>query len=588
MLEHGATRATLFAAVLDEVAGSLPTIVVIEDIHWADEATLDLIKFLARRIQRMPALLILTYRDDELGREHPLRLVLGDLPARDVTRLPLPPLSEAAVAALAQHAGRPGEELFSVTGGNPFFLTEVLASASPGVPTSVRDAVLTQVARLSPETCSLLELMAVVPTKIEWWVIEAVSGSAAQGIGDTTETAWHSWLEECLAAGMVRLEEGGAVGFRHELARQAVESTLLPARKRAVHAQVVQALLERGDGGHGGDAPVSLARLVHHAAQAEDGTLVLRFAPEAARQASAQAAHREAAAHYLTALRYADHLDGEQRAALLDGLSYEHYLTGHIEEAIAPCKAALAIWRTLGHDEKVGHNLRRLSRLNWFIGRVAEADRLGMEAVEVLETLPPPPGRELAMAYGNLSHLRGLQSDTAQTVLWGECAIELAEQFQDAETLSYVLNNLGTARLEDSDDEGWVQLERSLQLALEQGYEEHVARAYANLAVNMIARRDYARASDYLQKGLAYSAEHDLGSWDHSLRGYQARARLDQCCSTCHACRAKPDLYSRLSRKTGPDRVGSVCVLSSQRFPNLAHSTERSNLAATLIITGHT
>ena len=517
VLERGTNRATLFAAVLDELTyGPLPTVLVIDDIHWADEATLDLIKFLARRIQRTRALLILTYRDDELGKEHPLRLVLGDLPARDVTRLRLPPLSEAAVAALAQQAGRPGVELYTTTGGNPFFLTEVLASAVPGVPTSVGDAVLTQVARLSQKARSVLEVIAVVPTKIEWWVVEAVSERVADNV----------WLEECLAAGMVHLGEGGTVWFRHELARQAVESTLLPARKRALHAKVLQVLLQRS--GDGGEEQVSLARLVHHAVQAEDGQLVLRFAPAAARQASAQGAHREAAAQYETALRFADHLDARQQAELLDGLSHEYYLTGHIEEAIAPCEAALAVWRTLGHQEQVGHNVRRLSRLNWFLGRVDEADRLGMEAVEMLEALPAPPGRELAMAYANMSHLRGLMSDTAQAALWGGRAIELAERLQDAETLSYALNNLGTARLEDSDEEGWVQLERSLRVALEQGYEEHVARAYTNLAANTVARRAYARATDYLQKGMAYCAEHDLGSLGHFLQVYQARMRLDQ------------------------------------------------------------
>ena len=232
---------------------------------------------------------------------------------------------------------------------------------------------------------------------------------------------------------------------------------------------------------------------------------MLRFAPEAAKQASAQGAHREAAAHYETALQYADSLDAEQRAPLLDDLSHEYYLTGRIQEATRPCEAALAIWRTLGHQEQVGHNLRRLSRLNWLLGRVAEAERLGMAAVEVLEALPP--SRELAMAYGNLSHLHMLQSDTAQAILWGTRAIELAERLQDAETLSYALNNVGSAQLDDGNDRGWVRLERSLQVALEQGYEEHVARAYTNLAGNAVARRDYARALDYLQNGLAYCAE---------------------------------------------------------------------------------
>ena len=510
LLDGEINRATLFAAVLDELApGPLPTIVVIEDIHWADEATLDLITFLARRIHHTSTLLVLTYRDSEIGKDHPLRLVLGDLPARDVTRLWLPPLSAAAVATLAQQANRPAEHLHAITGGNPFFLTEVLASDTPGVPTSVADAVLAQIARRSPEAQRLLEVVAVVPTKVAWHIVEAVGVEYSTG------------LEECLAAGLLQVE-GGAVGYRHELARQAAESALAPTRRRALHAQVLGTLLEHGA------SQTSLARLVHHAVQAEDGALVLRFAPEAARQATAQGAHREAAAHYETALHYADYLDARRRAELLDGLSYEYYLTGHIEGAITPCEAALLIWRALDRKEQVGHNVRRLSRLNWFLGRVAEADRLGLEAVEVLETLPPPPGRELAMAYGNLSHLRMLQSDTAQTTLWGERAIELAERLQDTETVSYVLNNLGTARLEDGDDRGWTQLERSLQVALEHRYEEHVARAYTNLAANTIARRDYARATAYLQNGLAYCAEHDLGSWEHSLRGYQARTRLAQ------------------------------------------------------------
>ena len=179
----------------------------------------------------------------------------------------------------------------------------------------------------------------------------------------------------------------------------------------------------------------------------------------------------------MTALQYADSLEAEQQAALLDDLSHEYYLTGHIEEAIDPCEAALAIWRALGHQERIGHDLRRLSRLTWLLGRVTEAERLGMSAVDMLETLPP--SQELAMAYGNLSHLHMLQSDTAHAVLWGERAIELAEQLQDIETLSYALNNVGSAQLDDGDDGGWAQLERSLQVALEQGYEEHVARAYS-------------------------------------------------------------------------------------------------------------
>ena len=296
LLESTGNRAALFAAVLaDLTQAALPTVLVIEDIHWADEATLDLIKFLARRIHHTSTLLVLTYRDDELSKDHPLRLVLGDLPARDVARLWLPPLSEGAVVTLAQRAHRPPQQLHAITGGNPFFLTEVLASDalgsdSSGVPTSVSDAVLAQIARRSPEAQRLLELVAVVPTKVAWRTVEALGGASSAG------------LEECLAAGLLQVE-GGAVGYRHELARQAAESALAPTRRRTLHAQVLGALLEPGA------PPTSLARLAHHAVQAEDSTLVLRFAPEAARQAAAQGAHREAAAHLVRARQYADSLE---------------------------------------------------------------------------------------------------------------------------------------------------------------------------------------------------------------------------------------------------------------------------------------
>jgi len=512
LLDGEANRATLFAAALDEVAqGPAPTIVVVEDVHWADEATLDLIKYLARRIHRTTALLIMTYRDDELRKDHPLRLVLGDLPADNNTRLWLPSLSEVAVAALAKQGkgNHSAKQLYAVTGGNPFFITQVLASGALGVPTSVSDAVLARLVHLSPQACRLLNLIAVVPNKVELEIVEAVGGSAGESAA----------LEECLAANMVRLGNGG-VGFRHELARQAVEGALSPARRQALHAEILRALLERGV------ERIPIAQIAHHAAQAEDSALVLRFAPTAARQASAQGAHREAVAHYRTALRYADYLEAEQRAKLLDGLAHEYYLTGQMEDAIVPYEAALVLWRALDHKEQVGHTLRRLSRLSWFLGRNAEAKRYAAEAVEALETLPP--SRELAMAYGNLAHLGTRADDSADTLFWGERAIALAERLHDLETVCYVLNSMGLAELANGDERGRTKLERSLTIALEHGYEEHAARAYANLAIYNVACRAYAQAEGYLRDGIAYCAERDLGPWGHFLRWVQARAHFDQ------------------------------------------------------------
>lgn len=511
LLQHEMPRPLMFSAFLEELQrGDIPTVMVIEDIHWADEATLDFIKFLGRRIAHLPTLLILTYRDDELGREHPLRVVLGDLPSTAVARLHLAPLSEQAITQLARQANqaqRSAQELYAITGGNPFFITEVLASDASDVPLTVREAVLARVARLSPAARALLELVSVVPTRTERWLLETILDAAPLV------------LEECLSSGMLSLE-GAMVAFRHELARLAVESTLSPLRKQALHAQVLQSLLTQGAD------PSKAARLVHHATGAHDEALIMSFAPLAARHAAAQGAHREAAAHYATALAAASALSAEERAALLEGRAYECYLTGQVEDAEAAQLAALHIWRQQERPEKVGHTLRSLSRLERQLGKPGEAQTYATEAVQVLEALPA--GRELAMAYSNKAQLAMIADDNAEAIDWGARALALAEQLGDIPTVVHALNTLGTAHVLGQREHGWELLERSLQLALEHGFEEHAARAYNNLADCALSERDYRRARGYLEAGIAYCDERDLDFWGTALRSAQAQARFEQ------------------------------------------------------------
>jgi len=163
-VSSGANRDEIFTAALDELEKTA-ALVIFEDMHWADEATLDLLKYLGRRIHRTRAMLAVTYRDDEVGPRHPLRFVLGDLPRASTRRMSLLPLSEPAVARLAKRAGRPSEGLHGVTGGNPFFVTEALAGITGTVPNTVRDAVLSRAAMLSPAAREIAELVSVVPVK---------------------------------------------------------------------------------------------------------------------------------------------------------------------------------------------------------------------------------------------------------------------------------------------------------------------------------------------------------------------------------------------------------------------------------------
>src|SRR5215471_10701631 len=228
----GARPYDVAVALLRELEAG-PSVMVLEDVHWADEATLDVIRVVGRRMEQVPALLVLSYRDDELDRSHPLRIVLADLPGSDrVTRLALTGLSPRAVAELAGPAGVDAGELHRWTAGNPFFVTEVLAAGTGLVPRSGRDAVLGRAARLGRPARDLLDAAAVVPGPAELWLLEALAPAAGEA------------LDECLGAGMVVLA-GGRVEFRHQIARQVVEESLPPGRRAGLHRAALAALAGR-------------------------------------------------------------------------------------------------------------------------------------------------------------------------------------------------------------------------------------------------------------------------------------------------------------------------------------------------------
>ena len=165
LVADGARPHEVVAALMEELRLRKPTIVVFEDLHWADEGTLDVLRLLRRKVEGVTALILATYRDDELDNAHPLRFVLGEFArGQAIGRLKLAPLSATAVKELTDRYGFDPEELHDSTAGNPFFVTEVLAAgARDEIPQTVRDAVLARAARLSPAARTLLEAVAIVP-----------------------------------------------------------------------------------------------------------------------------------------------------------------------------------------------------------------------------------------------------------------------------------------------------------------------------------------------------------------------------------------------------------------------------------------
>jgi DNA-binding CsgD family transcriptional regulator/tetratricopeptide (TPR) repeat protein len=507
LIERGARPYEVIGPLADKLS-TRPTVLVLEDLHWADESTLDLLRLLARRAEGLGTLVIGTYRDDELGPAHPLRIVVGELKSTtSVLRLRLPALSPDAVHALAEPFGVDADALYANTAGNPFFVTEALAGGGEAIPATIRDAVFARAARLDPRARRLLEAVAIASPHAEPWLLERIADDVLDE------------LEPCLASGMLEAHRDG-VAFRHELARLAIEDSIPPTRRVELHRLVLSALQSRMEEA----SAVDLARAAHHAEAAGNTEAVLKYATAAGDYAGELGASREAAAQYGRALRFADHLGPKERAELLERRAYACYLIGDVGDALEAQQRALDCNRQAGDRLREADSLRSLSRLLRYVGRSEEAMGAGLEAVAVLEELPP--GHELGMAWCNVSHLCQHLEDAAGTLDWGTRALELAGRLSDAEVEAYALTNIGS--LEALSRAATHNLERALDLALTENLEEHAGRAFVALGWWSPRGRWYEAADEYIAPGLEYCTERGLDMWRHFLLATRARSLLDR------------------------------------------------------------
>ena len=505
VLWEGGARAAVFDAVFEAVdTGIQTTVVILEDVHWADEATMDVIKFLGRRIGRLGAVLVLTYRAEEVVAGHPLLPALGDLPSSEVRRLQLSPLTETAVAKLAASRSDLTEELYELTRGNPFLVTEALMADGATVPATVRDAIQARTARLSSAGRAVADFVSVVPSQTERWLVSVLPEFTQDG------------LEECRDRGLIEFDSD-AIWYRHELVRGAVEESLTPHRRRELNALAYAELAERDE---------DFARIVHHARRAEDAEAIAQYAPMAGRHAAASASHREAVAHLRLAVEYAGGASLEDRAATLTDYARECYLTNDPMEALDASRKALEAWRELGDDEQVGVVLRLLSRLHWWLGNGDEAERAGIEAIEVLESVAG--SSELAMAYSNLGQVYMLAQRSGSAEKWATKAIELARSTGDHRALAHALNNLGSARVRIGDLSGYGLLEQSLEISLLENLDEHAGRAYANLIWTALDNREYHKADRLLEDGLEFAKQTELAGSIYYITAERARLAFER------------------------------------------------------------
>jgi DNA-binding CsgD family transcriptional regulator/tetratricopeptide (TPR) repeat protein len=529
-----APREELFGALLRQVTapGELHVLVV-EDVHWADEATIDLLRFLGRRIRDVPVLLLATYRDDGLSAKDPLRIALGDLATqRSVRRISLPPLTANAVAIMAEGSGLDPATLYRLTGGNPFYVSQVVQAGMSEVPASARDAVLARAARLGSHSRAALEAAALIGTQVELALLESVA--------DVPSSA----IDELPASGLI-VGDGKRLRFRHEIARLAVEDAVTAHRRSAIHARILASLQALGCDDD--------AQMAFHAEAAGDGLAALRHASAAGRQAAALGSHREAAAQFERALCFADKADPAAAASLHDAFGYEASLLDRWQEAADARGRALALWREVGDRLREGGTLRWLASSLCSLSQGEAAVAAARDAIALLEPLGPTV--ELAWAYATLAAMwmvRGANED----------AIELARRAQAiawplglTKVLSNALNTEACAVRATGGT--WAgALHQSLDIALAGRHEAEVARAYVNLHACYVADRDWAAAERYFTAGLTYCDDRDFTAWSIFLRSertsvLEQMGRWDEAVAICQD----------LLRKGGPSPNIRLCAL---------------------------
>ncbi|HSJ84731.1 MAG TPA: AAA family ATPase [Acidimicrobiia bacterium] len=498
---------SLFADVLDDLKGTIrPTLLVIEDMHWADEATLDFLRYIGRRVADTKAVVACTYREDELGPDHPLRTVLGDLATRESTvRFSVDPLTVEAVGYLASESRHDPAELHRLTGGNAFYVTEVLATGED-LPDSVSDAVMARVRRLTPLAQRVVEAVSVAPRDLVVDHALALSGADLSDVDEATMTG-------------VVVARGERLAFRHELARSAVEGSLPMGRRLTLHREMIDLLRA--------DENLDLARLAHHASRAGDGNLVIEYAPEAARQASSRGAHREAAEFFELALVEADRMLPSELAKVRLDLAVELSILDRQEQALHQFLLAAEFYREGSDHVSLAGALRQLSTALWRNSDLEGSRRAIDEAIQLLESAGDDEALALAHEESAYNWMLARRHAPALEDL-ARCK-ELAER-SGAEHL-LLLHDYMAATVEivmGEPNHGVDELKRVESQFRERGHDRLAATALSMLGSGGGEVRRYASALDALNRAIEEGLRTDADYAVAYNRSWMARIAFEQ------------------------------------------------------------
>jgi DNA-binding CsgD family transcriptional regulator len=506
----GDDRFALARALLAQLTARRVAVAVVEDAHWADPATLDVVRILARRAEQQPLVLVVTYRDDELSAAGPLAVLVGDLATESsVQRLGLRPLSAAGVRTLA--ADRVDvTQLLRVTGGNPFLVVESLA-ADGALPSSVRDMALARVARLGPSARGVVDAAAVIGQRVAPDLLDAVAPESAGAV------------EEALACGVLT-DDGATLGFRHELTRQAIEGAIASPRRARLHAMVVAAL----------DGSTDHALLAHHAERAGLHATASQHAVLAADAAERVGALLETGLQLERALRLGDELNSQERADLLLRYARAMNFAGRqLEEARDAALEAVTIADGLVDRRRGGRARSILSATLWSLDELTKARAAALEAVTLLAG--EPPDEEVAHAHAAHLRIESIAFDPSAVIEAAPAALAVAAEAGAHEALIDIGISLGLARGHRGEPDAAALLGAARAEATSVGATIPAIRAYVNGLAVAADARDHERADAILADALELFARFqttiprlyalvmharsrfDRGDWDGAL-----------------------------------------------------------------------
>lgn len=484
---------------------SLPrlTVLAVEDVHWADDATLDVLRYLARRVADSNVLVLLTFRDDGLGSRHLLRRLLSAMATARHLRVTLPPLSRAAVAQMADESTWDPDELYALTGGNPFFVTEALAGAD-ALSAPLVDVVLAHVQQLDHAGIELIEQLSVMPTVASHAFVERLCGEAA---GALVEAERHGLLVD-------RLE---GIAFRHEIARRAIEQSLLPSRRRMLNQNVVRHLLE--------EPRPELSAVLQHAVEARDTETLLTYAPLAAADATNAGAHRQALIAFEALLPHLNRLDESEQARLLDDYAWELHLASRFVDALRIGERAIELRTALGDQEALARSLVRQARHLYLTGDSRLTRPVVDRAVEVAQAAGSQSELAAAQTFLTVVTVTEQSPDQADVLDRATAATEAAGRY---DLQAICLSFRGVYRCVQGDPGGVEDQWAAVDLALAHDEIETAVRVHVNCLETAYLRQDWTDLATEIDRVSELIGEYGYWHYQYAVEVHRASLEMRQ------------------------------------------------------------